>query len=135
MFNTIFKGKLYSISNDLVKYETVIEELMEKIKINGNLEIFPNNHNSSKNLTSISKSKFFTDKYSQTNLREYNELFNDLDEKFPLYHQVFYRITKHSFLNDKHIYYRVYIVNDIIESNEFNKIFYFQILLLKQVKK
>ena len=116
-----FKGKLYSISNDLVKYETVIEELMEKIKINGNLEIFPNNHNSSKNLTSISKSKFFTDKYSQTNLREYNELLNDLDEKFPIYHQVFYRITKHSFLNDKHIYYRVYIVNDIIESNEFNK--------------
>ena len=39
---------------------------------------------------------------------------------YPSSHQVFYRITKHSFLNDKQ-YYRVYIVNDIIDSKEFNR--------------
>ena len=117
-----FKGKLYSISNDLIKYQSIIEELMAKIKINGKLDFIPNNNQcSSKNLSSFSKSKFLNEKNSQSNLREYNELVNDLDEKFPLFHQVFYRITRHSFLNDKHVYYRVYIVNDIIETNELNK--------------
>ena len=117
-----FKGKLYSISNDLVKYEGIIEELMEKIKTNGKIDFIPNpNNHSSKNLSSLSKSKFLNEKYTQSNLREFTELLNDLDEKYPLFHQVFYRITRHSFLDDKHVYYRVYIVNDIIESNEFNK--------------
>jgi hypothetical protein len=39
---------------------------------------------------------------------------------YPSSHQVFYRITKHSFLNDKQ-YYKVYFVNDIIDSKEFNR--------------
>ena len=112
-----FKGKLYSNTSDLLKFENLIDILMDRIKTS---KIDFSNNLPSKNPSTLSKLNNEKKNYSQTNLREYNELLDELEDLYPSSHQVFYRITKHSFLNDKQ-YYRVYIVNDIIDSKEFNR--------------
>ena len=59
----------------------------------------------------------------ESNLKEYNELIESLDNKFfGKTYSIFYNIIMKSFLNDIYIYYRLYITNVVLGNNWQNKI-------------
>ncbi len=113
------KGILYPNCIDFSKTENEIDIILERIRQSGRLltdEYF--NLISNKEILSRSTSKTVK---IESNLKEYNELIEELNHKFQnRTNSVFYNLIMKSFLNDKYTYYRLYITNDILGSNDYN---------------
>ena len=116
------KGILYPNINEFSHIENEVDLILEKIKQNGRLMTDEYiNLITNKELLSRSTSKTIK---KESNLKEYNDLIGELNGKYNnKTYSIFYNLIKKSFLNDKYIYYRLYITNDILGSNDYNNNF------------
>ena len=114
--NTDFKGILFPILSDNYDFEKKINSYFSYIKEKRNKigrmdkksSIFKNLN---KNLI-----------INENDNKNYLDLINDYKKNCNnIYYQISYKITKHVFLNDKYIYYRVYINRDIFSEFEITK--------------
>ena len=112
------KGILYPNINDFSHSENTVDLILERIKQSGRL--FTDeylNLMTNKELLSRTTSKSVK---IESNLKEYNDLIEELNLKFlNKNYSVFYNLIMKSFLNGKYIYYRLYITNDILGSNDY----------------
>ena len=111
------KGVLYPNSNDFSKTENDIEIILDRIRQSGQLltEEYLNSFHHRE--TPLRRTTTKTMK-KESNLKEYNELIESLDNKFfGKTYSIFYNIIMKSFLNEKFIYYRLYITNDVLGNN------------------
>ena len=115
--NVDFKGVLYSNFKDINYFNKKIDSFLEKIKqgikINYDLE---SKYSSSKNYNSP---LFIKEKNIENKTGDFNELIDEYNKlcKNNFYY-ISYKITKHSFLNEKYCYYRIYIIKDIFSEFE-----------------
>ena len=115
------KGILYPNTNDFSGIEADVEMVLERIKQSGQLiyeenlnQTLTNNHQIISRTTTKSIKR-------DSNIKEYNELIDELNEKFiGKTYSIFYKIVMRTFINEKFVYYRVYITKDILENNENN---------------
>ena len=91
------KGYLYPINN-FKDFDNRIPSILEELKTRKIME--HNNEN---------KIGLF---------EEYDELIKILNMQCSKPFSIFFRIELHSFIRDKYIYYRVYIINDLLNGNE-----------------
>ena len=115
--NTDFKGHLYTNFNDILSFHKKIKIIFDKMKQGEKLNFcLESKFTSSKNQSQFS----FKEKNSVVNknndyinlIEEYNKIFkND-------FYYITYKITKHSFINEKYCYYRIYINRDIYSEFE-----------------
>ena len=90
------KGYLYSINN-INEINSKVNNILQKIKDNKDIEI-------EDNLQNINE--------------EYNELIQEINKEQVKPFNIFYKVKKYSFLNNKYSYYRIIINDDIITGNE-----------------
>ena len=115
------KGILYPNTMDFSNIESEIDMVLERIKQSGQLI---NEENNNQTLTNnnpiISRSNTKMAKIN-SNIKEYNELIEELNSKFSgKTYSIFYKIVMRTFINEKFVYYRVYLTKDILENNENN---------------
>ena len=111
------KGRLYPNINDFSNFETNVELILDRIKQSG--QLFTEEYLNSINNKDILRRSTTKTLKRQSNLKEYNDLIDELNEKFKgKNYGIFYNIIMRSFLNGKFVYYRLYIINDILENNE-----------------
>ncbi len=111
------KGRLYPNINDFSNTETNVELILERIKQSG--QLFTEEYLNCINNREILRRTTTKSLKRQTNLKEYNDLIDELNEKFNgKNYGIFYNLIMKSFLNGKFNYYRLYIINDILENNE-----------------
>ena len=116
------KGILYPNVNDFASFESNIDTILERIKQSGQL-ISEENINPVTTITRETISRTYTKnrKEKDSNVKEYNELIDNLREKFEgKTLSIFYKIVMKSFLNGKNIYYRLYLTKDILGTNDNN---------------
>ena len=97
--DTELKGNLYPI-NPWKEIEHRVDYFMDKLK---------------------SKSKNKLNEENEVNrdlVNEYESIIIDIKKKFPNPVSCFYKVALHSFLRNSFIYYRIYITNDLIKSNQ-----------------
>ena len=97
--DTELKGNLYPI-NPWKEIEHRVDYFMDKRK---------------------SKAKSKINEESENNrdlIKDYDNIILEIKKKFPNPVSVFYKIALHSFLRNSFIYYRIYITNDLIKSNQ-----------------
>ena len=112
--NIDFKGLLYPISNQVYYFEKKINSYINFLKDNNKKKNkLEKKHSSPKN---INDQHLIKDKNDNKNyidlINEYNRNCNNL------FYHISYKITKHIFLNNKYIYYRIYINRDIFSEFE-----------------
>ena len=129
--NTELKAILFPNLIDNIDNEKLVEVIINKIKISGKLiseEQVHINHNQHESTTKASLRNRKT--IIGVNNQEYKELLLELSKKFSgKSYNVFYKIIKKSFLNEKFHYYKLLIenglinedINTIININEVNK--------------
>ena len=129
--NTELKAILFPNLIDNTDNEKLVEVIINKIKISGKLiseEQVHINHNQHESTTKASLRNRKT--IIGVNNQEYKELLLELSKKFSgKSYNVFYKIIKKSFLNEKFHYYKLLIenglinedINTIININEVNK--------------
>ena len=117
------KGILYPNINDFSQIESNIDIILERIKQNGQL-IPDENINPVTTITRDTINRTTTrnsKREKESNVKEYNELIDNLREKFQNHSfSIFYKIVMKSFLNGKHVYYRLYLTKDILGNGENN---------------
>ena len=103
---------IYNFSDD----ENKINIILNKIKECGSLVFDENNNTQS---TQIIK-KFGTNKFkNETNIIEYNHFVLNMKQRLAeKTFSIFYRLISKNFINGKYTYYRIYISNDLLGSNE-----------------
>ena len=110
-------SNIYNFSED----EHTIDLILEKIKEYGHLNFEDNNNNNNNAQTTqlIRKINTSTKLRIDLNILEYNHLFSNLKQKFTdKTFSIFYRIITKTFLNGKYSYYRIYISNDLLGTND-----------------
>ena len=95
------KGNLYPVSA-WKELDNKVELVLDKIKQCGHLQ---------------------NDDEQKNTIQEYDDLIKDVSTKYQKPFSVFYKIITKSFLNEKYLYHRVYITNDLIALNENSKSF------------
>ncbi len=116
------KGILYPNVDDFASFESNVDTILERIKQSGQL-ISEDNINPVTTITreTISRTYTKTRKEKDSNIKEYNELIDNLREKFEgKTLSIFYKIVMKCFLNGKNIYYRLYLTKDILGTNDGN---------------
>ena len=91
------KGNLYPV-NGWKELDHKIDATLQKIKKEGRLEQL--------------------DDEQKNTVQEYEALLNEITIKYQRSYSVFYKIVPRIFLEGKHVYYRVYITNDLVAMNE-----------------
>ena len=113
--NIDFKGILFPKFNDIEHFNARISNILDKIKQGTNINYESKINSSSK---TYSKSLFLKDK-NDNNKGEYFDLLDEYNKKFKNdSYYISYKITKHSFLNGKYRYYRIYINRDVFSELE-----------------
>ena len=108
-------SNIYNFSED----EHTIDLILEKIKEYGHLNFEDNNNNNVQTTQLIRKINTSTKLRIDLNVIEYNHLFSKLKQKFTdKTFSIFYRIITKTFLNGKYSYYRIYISNDLLGTND-----------------
>ena len=123
--NIDLKADLYPNTENVVNYDKKIEVILEKIRQSGKLikeEKVLNNTNTLSQASNILLGKETSNinkkNVIKANSQEYTELLNDLNNIFKKNKfSIFYRLIASKFINDKFVYYRVYISNDLINGN------------------
>ena len=116
------KGILYPNVDDFASFESNVDTILERIKQSGQL-ISEDNINPVTTITRETISRTYTKirKEKDSNIKEYNELIDNLREKFEgKTLSIFYKIVMKCFLNGKHTYYRLYLTKDILVTNDGN---------------
>ena len=115
--NIDFKGILFPKFNDIHYFNDRISKVLDKIKHGDNINFGYESkiHSSSK---THNKNLFLKDK-NDNNKGEYFDLLDEYNKllKNDCYY-ISYKITKHSFINGKYCYYRIYINRDIFSELE-----------------
>ena len=91
------KGNLYPV-NGWKELDHKIDNVLQRIKEEGKLQEL--------------------DDEQKNTIKEYEALINEITIKYQRSFSVFYKITARIFLGGKHIYYRLYITNDLVAMNE-----------------
>ena len=114
------KGILYPNTMDFSNIESEVDMVLERIKQSGQLITEEINQTLTNNNEIISRTNTKMVKID-SNVKEYNELIEELNEKFAgKSYSIFYKIVMRTFLNDKFVYYRLYLTKDILDNNENN---------------
>ena len=117
--NVDFKGILFPKFNDIKYFNDKINIVLDKIKQGDkiNFEYESKFHSSPKN---HSKHLFLKDKNVNNIYKgEYFDLLDEYNKNFKNdFYYISYKITKHSFINGKYCYYRIYINRDIFSELE-----------------
>ena len=110
--NIDLKGTLYPIINDIYYFEKKINSFLESIK-----ELSKEKYKFEKRYSSLAKNAQNSLKDNEN--KDYLDLINEYNtnNNHKSFH-ISYKITKHTFLNNKYIYYRVYINRDIFSEFE-----------------
>ena len=110
------KSNLYCNIYNFTDDEYMINLILDKIKECGTLVLDENNNSQG---TQILK-KFETNKYkNETNILEYNKFVLNMKQRLAeKTFSIFYRLISKNFINGKYTYYRIYISNDLLGSNE-----------------
>ena len=114
--NIDFKGIIYPLLNNISSFNSKIDSYFEIIKEKTKQKLkYENKYSSPKNLSSngLKRNKSIVEDKNYLDLIEY---YNKNCNK--IYEQITYKITKHSFINNKYLYYRVYISKDIFTEFE-----------------
>ena len=112
--NIDLKGILYSNNEFCSDIKYYVDSVLDRIKQTQQL-IYDENIINNKQNNNQSKFK------REQNLHEFYDLVNHLKEKCQdKSYSIFYRIDEKEFLNGKHYFYKVYVSNDLMNSNELN---------------
>ena len=108
------KGILYSNTEFCSDIKYYVDSVLDRIKQTQQLIYDEHSNNNKQNNNQIKFKK-------EQNLHEFYDLVNHLKEKCQdKSFSVFYRIDEKEFLNGKHIFYKVYVSNDLMNNNELN---------------
>ncbi len=108
------KGILYPNTEFCSDIKYFVDSVLDRIKQTQQL-IYDENISNNKQNNNQSKFK------SEQNLHEFYDLINHISEKCQgKSYSIFYRIDEKEFLNGKHYFYKVYVSNDLMNSNDFS---------------
>ena len=110
--NNDFKGILYPMIKEIYYFEKKINSYIDYIKEKKN-----------KINKIVKKASIFKNSNNKIILNENDKNYIDLIDDYNktcnnIYYHISYKIIKHKFLNEKYIYYRVYINRDIFSESE-----------------
>ena len=105
-------GNIFNFSDD----EHIINLILEKIKKYGSLIIDENNNIQESHILK----KFETNKNkNEANIMEYNHFVLNMKQRLAeKTFSIFYRVVSRNFINGKFTYFRIYISNDLLGTNE-----------------